>query len=45
MQNFVICAPPNIFIITKSSWMRWTGHVVSMEKARNAYILVGKAER
>jgi hypothetical protein len=36
---------PSIIRMTKPRKMRWTGHVASMGKKRNAYrILVGKPE-
>jgi hypothetical protein len=28
---------PNIIRMIKSRWMRWAGHVVHMERNRNAY--------
>jgi hypothetical protein len=36
---------PSIFIIIKSRWMRWAGHVARMGEERNAYrLVVGKSE-
>jgi hypothetical protein len=43
LHNF--CSSPSIITMSKSRWMRWTGHVARMGEKRNAYrLLVGKPE-
>jgi hypothetical protein len=39
-STFMICYSHQIFWMTKSRLMRWTGHVASMEAERNAYKVV-----
>jgi hypothetical protein len=44
-MNFIFVLIPDIIIQTKSSRMRWAGHVAHMEEERRVYkVLVGKPE-